>query len=474
MNSFIHENFLLNNATGKELYHRCARHLPIVDYHCHLNTVDLATNAQFENMTALWISPDQYKHRAMRSLGIDERFITGDATPREKFNRWAEALPRTMGNPLFHWAALELKRYFGVDEALNGDSAALIWDDCNQQLNRPSHSALQLLQMAGVEYVCTSDQWLDDLSSHAKLASSDVSVRVVPSLRADELLAVDSPHFTEWLSRLGSATNITVDGLEALESAIGARLDVFSAAGCGVADHGIDVFAYRSSSRDEASKLLASLLHGSTLSSDEAITLRSYLLSYLGRESSRRNWVMLLHFGARRETSSRLRSVAGPRGGFATIGCTTDIGSLCRFLDDLDREEELPRTVLFNLNPSDNHAFAALTGSFADRGLSGKVQIGPAWWFNDHDLGMRAHLDSISRYGLLWNFIGMATDSRSILSMCRFEYFRRIFCDWLGGQAELGVFPRDYDFLATYVSRVCYENARDWFSKPIYPSFRGA
>lgn len=466
MNEFIHDDFLLRTAVGRRLYHEVAEGLPIIDYHSHLNPSDLATDRVFEDITALWIQPDQYKHRAMRSLGVAEHFILGDASARQKFDCWAAAVPLILGNPLFHWTALELKKYFCIKEPLNSESAARVWEQSNAQLRQRSHSARPLLNSANVEYVCSSDLWLDDVSHHTALAASGFATRVVPSLRADDAFAVEQPVFTEWVTKLGAATDIVIDALDSFEQALRVRLDFFARSGCTVSDHALDVFLYRSVSQSDASLLFKTRLSGAVLPADEALRLRSYILAFLGREYSRRNWVMLLHIGAQRDTNSRLKKIAGPRGGFAALGCATNIPSLCRFLDDLDREEQLPRTILFNLNSADNEAFAALTGSYVQEGVAGKVQFGPAWWFNDHDNGIRAHLDALSRYGLLMNFVGMTTDSRSILSMSRHEYFRRLLCDWIGAQVAAGSFPSDETMLAGYVRRICYENARDWFSSP--------
>lgn len=474
MNEFIHDDFLLKTGTGRRIYHEVVEGLPIIDYHSHLNPSDLAADRVFEDMTALWIQPDQYKHRAMRSLGVAEHYILGDASARQKFDCWAASVPLTLGNPLFHWTALELRNHFGIQEPLNSESAARVWDQCNTKLRQPSHTARQLLSSANVEYLCSSDQWLDNLSYHAALVESGFTTRVVPSLRGDDAFAVEASDFTKWVAKLGAAAGLAIDGLDSYEQALRLRLDIFAGSGCTVSDHGLDVFSYRSISPSDASLLFKSRLSGVALTADEALCLRSYILRFLGREYSRRDWVMLLHIGAQRDTNSRLKKIAGPRGGFATLGCATDIPSLCRFLDDLDREEQLPRTILFNLNPADNEAFAALTGSYVQEGVAGKVQFGPAWWFNDHDDGIRAHLDSLSRYGLLVNFVGMTTDSRSILSMSRHEYFRRLLCDWLGTQVESGSFPSDEMMLANYLRRICYENARDWFSSQISPRSKGS
>jgi glucuronate isomerase len=376
------KDFLLKTKTAWRLYHDHAEGLPIIDFHNHLSARDLADDRRFENITQLWIATDPYKHRAMRIAGVPERLITGDATDREKFDAWAATVPKTIGNPLFHWTALELKRHFDITEPLSPATAERVWDACSDR----RYTARQLI--SNVECLCTSDRLTDDLSAHARLA--DFTTRVLPSVRDAEM--VDAKRFDE-----------------------------FQHLGCRLADHGTDNFQ--------------SLLP-------------------LAREYARRGWVMQLHFGAQRETSSRLRKLAGPAGGYATIGNSCDIPSLCRFLDDLEKEDCLPRTILYPLNPADYAAIATLTGSFP-----GKVQFGPAWWYNDHALGIRHHLDTLASYGLLSTFVGMTTDSRCLLSMVRHEYFRRVLCDWLGDKVEDGELPSDLGWL---VRAIAYENARQW------------
>lgn len=457
-------DLLLTTRRARELYHGCASSLPIIDYHSHLNPVDLASDRQFEDVTSLWIAPDQYKHRAMRTLGVPERFIKGDASPAEKFEQWAGALPLTVGNPLFHWSALELERYFGVTEPLNERNAGALFAHCNQMLQQPTHRARQLLSKANVEFVCTSDALLDDLGFHVRLAESGYAVRVIPSLRADDALAVESPTWGDWIKRLGSLVGIEIRDLESYEAALAARIDAFAEAGCFVSDHGIDDFGYVSVAKSVAADRFRSRLAGETLSLAEQTQLRSHLLEYFGREYARRGWAMQLHLGAQRTTSSRLKGIAGVTGGYATIGRQTDVAMLCRLLDALETSGGLPRTILYSLNPADYAAFACVTGSFAEEGVVGKIQMGPAWWFNDHDLGIKWQLDAISRYGLLSASIGMTTDSRSLLSMTRHDYYRRVFCDYLADQIEAGLFPDDAELQVTYVRRVCYENARRWFS----------
>jgi glucuronate isomerase len=462
MKPFLSEDFLLSNETARRLYHTHAARLPIVDYHSHLNVRDLAHDRAFEDLTALWIAPDQYKHRALRLLGVEEAFITGAAPAREKFQCWAAAVPQTLGNPLFHWTALELKNYFGITTPLNPVTAPAIWQEASAALRQPTHTARRLLSRANVELVCGSDRFLDPLEDYATFASSGGAVRVLPSLRADDALAVESPEFPAWTRRLAEATGADIATFEGFCHALERRIEVFAAQSCTLADHGIDNFDYAPAALDAAT-LFARRAGGAELTADEAARLRSAILFYLATSYARRGWTLQLHLGAQRQTSTRLRTIAGPAGGYATIGKQTDIARLCRFLDDLERAEALPRTILFSLNPADNAAFATLTGSFAAEGVPGKVQFGPAWWFNDHELGIRSHLETLAHHGLLSTFIGMTTDSRSLLSMSRHEYFRRVFCDFVGQQAARGAFPDDEALLSTYIRRVCYENARAVF-----------
>lgn len=464
---FADKDFLLHSPLARRLYHEHAAALPIIDYHSHLDAGDIAANRTYRDLTQLWLEPDQYKHRAMRLLGVPEQAITGDAPPREKFDHWAATLPHTLGNPLYHWSTLELQRYFGVTEPLNPASADRIWTRCNEQLARPTHRARGLLAAANVELVCTSDRWLDDLAAHHRLAGDASGPRVLPSLRADDALAIDEPGYPAWIGRLAAATGGRITDLDSLRSALDRRLDVFAAHGCTIADHGIDVFAFEPASDAAASAALAQVLDGGTPDAKMTRAFRAALLAWLGESYGRRGWVMQLHLGAQRLTSSRLRRLAGAAGGYAMIGRATDIPALCRFLDHLESRGALPKTILYPLNPADHAAFAVLTGSFTEDHVAGKIQFGPPWWFNDHDLGIRQHLDTLSRYGLLAPFIGMTTDSRSVLSLSRHEYFRRVLCDWFGAQVEAGILPNDAGLLATYIRRLSVENARTWLAAPL-------
>jgi glucuronate isomerase len=461
------DSFLLRTETARQLYHEHAARLPIIDYHSHLDAGDLAADRQFRDLTHLWIEPDQYKHRAMRLLGVPEDGITGRATPREKFDRWAAALPQTLGNPLYHWSQRELGTYFGIDRNLDPTTADAIWEQANVQLRLPSHRARGLLAGAGVELVCTSDRWLDRLDAHRELADGSFGPRVLPSLRADEALAIDEPEFKAWVQQLGEATGEPIRDLATYRYALNTRLDHFADHGCMISDHGLDGFDYVADAEGEAARAFQHALAGTAPDAAAARAFRSTVLTWLGEAYGRRGWVMQLHLGAQRHTSSRLRQRVGRAGGYAAIGRTTDVAVLCRFLDQLEIRGALPKTILYPLNPADYAPFAALTGSFTEDGVPGKLQLGPAWWFNDHASGIRQHLEATSHIGLLSTFIGMTTDSRSLLSMSRHDYFRRILCDYLGEQVRAGAYPNDTTILSSFVRRIAYENARAWLPAPM-------
>jgi len=471
VNVFIREDFLLRSKIARELYHGVAEPLPIIDYHCHLDPLDLATDRRFDNLAQLWVTSDPYKHRAMRLAGVPEHAITGNASDQEKFERWAATVPLTLGNPLHPWSALELKRYFGIDEPLTAASAKRIWAACNARLAEPGFTARGLLRQRNVACVCTSDRLLADLAPHAAVARAGEGLRVLPSLRADEIVAVGGSEFASWVQELGVATGVAIDNLDAFYGAISRQLDEFAAAGCRLADHALDDFVYLETNDADAAILFARRLRAEALSDVELIRLRSALLRFLGTAYAQRKWVMQLHIGAQRQTSSRLRRLAGPAGGYAAIGRPCDVPSLCRWFDELEWAEALPRVVLYPLNPADYVPLAVLTGSFAADDVAGKLQLGPAWWFNDHASGMRSQLDAVANHSLLMGFIGMTTDSRSVLSMTRHEYFRRVLCDWIGEHVERGTFPDDPALLGELVRATCHENARRLVASPnISPS----
>lgn len=463
MSAFIHDDFLLKTKTARRLYHEHAAGLPIIDYHCHLDPAALAGDRTFENITQAWIASDPYKHRAMRIAGVPERCITGEASDREKFDCWAATVPLTLGNPLFHWTALELKRFFGVSEILSPESSNRIWAACNERLAAPEFTARQLLARANVERLCTSDLLLDGLAHHRALARSDFATQVSPSLRPDDLLDLRSPEYAFFIEQLGAMTGIRIDSYDAFRQALRLRLDEFARLGCRLIDISITSTTY-GFAEGEAEGVFQKLISGQRvwLNPAEWHILVWDLVRFLALECARRDWVMMLHLGAQRQTSSRLRALAGPAGGYATIGQSCDIAGLCRFLDELEQRGGLPRTILYNLNPADNAALATLTGSFAEDGVRGKIQFGPAWWYNDHLLGIRQHLEALASYGLLGAFVGMTTDSRSLLSASRHEYFRRALCDFLGEQAEAGLMPDDDRLLGGLVRAIAYDNPRQW------------
>ncbi|MEK6481197.1 glucuronate isomerase [Catalinimonas sp. 4WD22] len=461
MKKLIHKDFLLFNKTGVRLFHEVAKALPVIDYHNHLNPLHLAENKKFDNLAQLWITSDPYKHRAMRIHGIPEQGISGEAEPYDKYMHWVKTLPHTLGNPLFHWNALELKRVFGIDKILNEKNAKKIWKHCNALLQEDGFGATDILKKFNTEMLCTSDDLLDDYQSHLAVGVNHKKLKVLPSLRADSILAFHQPNHAEWMEKLMALSGIQVHSLVDYEEAIMKRLQVLDQAGCRFSDHALDSgFTFQTTSASAARKLFAKRLEKQMLPIDERIQLQSYLLTFLGKAYADRGWTMQLHIGAQRYTSSRLRKLAGPTGGFAAMGSACDIASLCAFLDSLEQEEKLPQTILYTLNPADNAPFATLTGSFAEDGMPGKIQFGPAWWYNDHLEGMENQLTTLASHSLLSHFIGMTTDSRSILSFSRHEYFRRILCNWIGKQVEEGKFPDDFSLLKNLVERICYLNIK--------------
>lgn len=456
------ENVFLKTALARRLYHECAAGQPIIDYHSHLSAADLAADRRFEDLAEVWVTHDPYKHRAMRIAGVPEAVITGkSASPRERFDAWAATVPKTLGNPLYHWASLELERAFGIREPLSPETADAIWETANAKLLTPEYSARRLLARFNVACVCTSDGLLDDLGAHRAWAAAADSVRVLPSLRGDDIVAVDGEGSVDWITQLEAACGQPVETFEAFCAAVCQRLDTFGELGCRLADQALDGFAYLPTDEATAGGLFARRVSGETVSAHDAVRMRSAVLRFLGCEYGRRGWVMQLHLGAQRHTSTRLRRLAGPAGGYAAPGQACDVASLCRFLDDVECAGRLPRTILYTLNPADNAVLATLTGSYTEDGVAGKVQFGPAWWYNDHAQGIRQHLETLASYGLLSTFIGMTTDSRSLLSMARHEYFRRQLCGTLGEWAEQGLLPNDFAALEPLVRAVTYGNARE-------------
>ena len=460
MKTFLDRSFLLENLVGEELYFSAASNLPIIDFHNHLDPYALAVNTRPESIGDLWVVSDPYKHRAMRINGVPEHFVSGKASAEEKFRFWAATLPKTIGNPLFHWSCAELKYVFGIENMLNERNAKEIWDICNKILAEKDWGARDLLKIWGTEVVCTSDDLLDDLSTHVQATRNGEGLKVLPSLRGDSMLSFCTPGYLPWLERLQAGFG-KIDSLDHYQQAIIQCLDVFQEAGCLLADHSLDAgFSFVETGLFEAEHIFKCILKAQVVSEQELVMIRSYLLSFLGVEYAKRGWTLQLHIGAQRRTSSRLRSLAGAAGGYACIGKACDVDSLCRFLDTLESAGHLPNLILYTLNPADNAVLATLTGSFAEDHIAGKVQFGPAWWYNDFMEGIRQQLSALSGYGLLSRFVGMTTDSRSILSFSRHDYFRRILCNMLGTWVEKGYVPHEPELLQQMVKDICYLNSK--------------
>ena len=462
---FITEDFLLENETAVELYRRHAEAQPIIDYHSHVSPAEIAEDRRFENIGRLWLEGDHYKWRAMRAAGIDERFVTGDASDREKFQRWAETVPRTLRNPLYHWTHLELVRYFGIDELLSSKSAERIWNEANERLAEPEFSCRGLLGRSGVEWLCTTDDPIDSLEPHRTLAAdSTFDVAVYPTWRPDRGMAIDDPvTFNRWIDALAAAADVEIVELGMFMEALRRRHDFFHECGCRLSDHGLDA-AYADDYTDsEIHATFEKIRSGGTASPEETRRFKSAMLFELGVLDFEKGWVQQYHIGAIRNLNPRMFARVGPDAGFDSIG-DPEVGlPLARMLARLDSVERLAPTILYNLNPRDNHLVAAMVGNFQDGSRVGKMQWGSAWWYLDQKDGMEAQLDTLSNVGLLSGFVGMLTDSRSFLSYPRHEYFRRILCNRLGDEVERGLIPCDLELVGGLVEDVCHHNAARYF-----------
>lgn len=457
MKSFMDQNFLLSTETAKHLYHDIAEGMPIIDYHCHLNPKEIYEDRRFENITQVWLGGDHYKWRLMRSAGVDERFITGDATDREKFQKWAETLGLAIGNPLYHWSHLELRNSFGYDGVLNGDTAEEVWNLCSEKLQ--TMSARKLIEESNVKAICTTDDPADSLEWHKKIAGdSSFGVQVLPSFRPDKALGIEKADYLEYLKRLGKITSFAQ-----LAEVLKARLAFFVSLGCRVSDHGLESVPYAPAADAEIEAIFQKRLHGELPTALEAKQFKTALLLALGREYHRQGVVMQLHFGVIRDNSKRVFRALGPDAGVDSIGDPVSIKELAAFLNALDETDELPKTILYSLNPNDNAALVSVMGAFQTGEAISKVQHGSAWWFNDHRRGMIDQLTNLAAGGYLAGFVGMLTDSRSFLSYARHEYFRRILCDLIGAWVENGEFPNDGDALRSIVEGICYHNAKQYF-----------
>lgn len=463
---FLTADFLLDTARGRELYHSFAEGLPLIDYHGHLSPRDIAEDRRFENLTQVWLAGDHYKWRAMRACGVDERFVTGDASDREKFAKWAETVPRTLRNPLYHWTHLELSRPFGIaDRVLDPSTARTIWDECREKLARPEFSARGLLRQMGVEVVCTTDDPADDLRFHKALAADkEFSVRVYPAFRPDRALRLEDPgEFRAYLDLLSHAADIDVRTYDDLLGALRRRHDEFHACGCRVSDHGLDTIPADDWTESDVRKVFDAAASGRGVSPDRAGRFQSALLHELAVMDAEKGWAQQFHLGALRNVNTRMRRALGPDTGFDAIGEFEAAGPLARFLARLDDEGRLARTIVFNANPAQSEVFATIVACFQEGPAPGKMQYGPAWWFLDQLDGLTRQLEVLSSLGLLATFVGMTTDSRSFLSFPRHEYFRRLLCGILGREMTSGLLPDDLELVGGLVRDVSYFNARRYF-----------
>lgn len=460
---FLDEDFLLESPVAGMLYHDYAKKQPIIDYHNHLPPDVIADNTRYGNITNVWLDGDHYKWRAMRTMGVDERFITGDAPDREKFRAWAKTVPFTMRNPLFHWTHLELRRYFGITELLNADNADAIFDKTTEQLQQPSHRPQGLLTSQNVELVCTTDDPVDDLRHHQQIARSEAKLRMLPAFRPDKAILIEKDTFNDYIRKLEKAAGEEITSLDELLSVLEKRIQYFHENGCRLADHGLESVDTTDWTLAEARTAFEDKRSGKSLSPEACAKYRTALLTELGKMYHKKGWVWQLHLGALRNNSSRMLTRLGPDTGFDSIGDWKQAQGLSRLFDTLDREDQLPKTILYNLNPADNAIFATMAVNFNDGSVRGKMQYGSGWWFLDQKDGMEKQINALSNLGLLSCFIGMLTDSRSFLSFPRHEYFRRILCNLIGKDVHRGELPNDTRWLGKIVADICYHNAKNYF-----------
>lgn len=465
--SFIHEDFLLQSAAARELYHTYAKDEPILDYHCHLPPQDVAANRQFRNLHEIWLEGDHYKWRAMRANGVPEELITGAASPYEKFLAWARTVPDTLRNPLYHWTHLELLRYFDIDDILNEDTAESIWNRANERLATSELSAKGILGKFQVRALCTTDDPTDSLAEHKQISASGLATKVFPAYRPDKALGVHDPAaFNAWVGKLATAANKSIHNFQDFLDALANRHDFFHSMGARLSDHGLNTAFSEPCTHEDAASIFDRAHNGQAADPAEHAQFGSFLMHFFGRLDAAKGWTKQLHLGARRANNTRMFRQIGPDTGFDSIGDWPQIDAVARYMDQLDQAGALPKMILYNLNPADNYAFATVIGNFQGGGVPGKIQFGSGWWFLDQKEAMEMQINALSNCGLLSRFVGMLTDSRSFLSYPRHEYFRRTLCNLLGTDIENGELPRDMALVGGMVRRICYANAERYFALP--------
>ncbi len=463
--TFIKDDFLLETPQAKKLYHGYAKEMPIIDYHNHLLPEHVDNDHQFENLAEAWLTDDHYKWRAMRACGVDETYITGDASEREKFQKWAETVPYTLRNPLYHWTHLELKRYFGIDDLLTGKNAGRIYEDTKEQLQKKSHSALGLLQQFNVEVICTTDDPIDALEHHRSTAKKNASLKMLPTFRPDKAYALENNSaYRAYLEKLGEVSGTQISNYQDLITALKKRMAYFHQEGCRLSDHGLEQLYHFEMNRYDVEYIFGKLMNGHSLEVEEIQYFTFETLVHLCQEYHKLGWVQQFHLGALRNTNRRKFAQLGPDTGFDSIGDFPQALNLAKFLNTLESTGQLGKTILYNLNPALNEVFATMVGNFNDGSVLGKMQMGSGWWYNDQLEGMERQMNAISNMGLLSCFVGMLTDSRSFLSFPRHEYFRRLLCNILGNDIKKGLVPNDIEYIGGLVQDISYGNAKAYFN----------
>ena len=464
MKQFLDKDFLLSTETAKRLYHEAAEGLPIIDYHCHLSPREIFEDIRYENITQVWLGGDHYKWRLMRSAGVPEKYITGDASDREKFDRYAEVLGKAIGNPLYHWSHLELRRFFGYEGILNRETAGEVWEIANAKLQSEGYSARGLIMMSNVDTICTTDDPADSLEWHEKLAADKTfPVTVLPAWRPDAAMYIEKAGWPEYLARLETAAGMEIASFADLISALHRRLDFFAAHGCRLSDHGMAYVAYAPAAEEEIEEIFRQRLKGELPEPEAEAKFQYAFMKAMAAEYRKRDWVMQLHYGVRRNNNPVMFRAVGPDTGFDCADNYTPASQTAAFLGALEDAGSLPKTILYSLNPADNAVIGTIIGCFQNDEAAGRIQHGSAWWFNDHFDGMRAQMKNLAALGYLAGFVGMLTDSRSFLSYPRHEYFRRILCRIFGEWVEEGFYPEDYDTLKQIVADISYHNAKRYF-----------
>ena len=465
MKKFMDENFILTNPTAETLYHEYSEKMPIIDYHCHINPKEILDNKKFKNITEVWLYGDHYKWRQMRTFGIDEKYITGDGSDYEKFVAWAKTVSHAIGNPLYHWTHLELKRYFGIEEVLCEKTAPAIWDKCNEMLQKDEFTVRGLIKRSNVKVICTTDDPIDSLEYHLALKEDKTfDVKVLPAFRPDKALGVNKDTFKDWFKQLESVVGKEIKSFDEYLEALKSRVEFFHEAGCRVADNALDFVPRGKATLEELNEIFAHVLNDGQVSFEDENKIRVYLLKFFGKLYHDLGWVNQFHMNCVRNNNTTMYNKLGPDTGFDALNDTEVAVPLSKLLNELNEEKALSKTIIYSLNPNDNAVIGTLLGCFQGDGIKGKIQHGSAWWFNDHKLGMEAQIKSLANLGMLSTFVGMLTDSRSFLSYTRHEYFRRILCNVIGEWVEIGELPNDIEFLGQIVSDISYNNAKNYFN----------